>query len=264
MNFIRALVVLVAVGVQTMAADIGLYDISDISRPQVLRDQLGEITISSQSNNNKRYYLAIHAAHFFSLPCARIGLVVGNKTIHFESQGEDEKGRFTSMETTIDDPEVIPQIAQYFHVEVKNRQHPWHQMLVKFVPAKTRFTLGEPVTVYLRITNIGDRDFAFIQGGRQRGSRDNQFAFSAEFGGKMISDTGNPQNFGGLGLPVTLKPGRTHEISVDLTRWFSFKEAGTYNVRGSYYMEFFKPASEDLYTIWEDFACEEFTIEIKS
>src|SRR4051812_8588480 len=191
MNLIRAVVVLVLLEVQAMAADAGLYDVSDVSHPQVLRDQLGKITISSQSNKNTRYYLAIHAAQFFSLPCGRIGLVVGNKTIRFDSQGEDGNGHFTSMETTIDDPEVIPQIAQYFHIEVRNRQHPGQQMLVEFVPAKKVFTLGEPATVYLHITNIGDRDFAFIQGGRQRGSRDNQFAFSAELlGDKMIPDTG--------------------------------------------------------------------------
>jgi hypothetical protein len=251
------------IGTKVMAADVGLYDVSDATHPKVFRDEIVKITIISQSNDNKRYFLAFHAAHFFSLPCSRIGLVVGNKIIRFNSQGEDEKGRCTSIETTIDDPNVIPQVEEHFHAEVVKRQHPGHQMLVEFIPDKSKFRLGEPVTANLRITNIGDREFSFMEGGRQRGSRDNQFAFSAELvGSKMIPDIGNPLNYGGLARLVTMKPGRHHVISVDLGRWFEFNQTGTYNLRGSYYMEFTKPNSQDFHPIWEDFACGEFTIEI--
>jgi hypothetical protein len=254
MNPIYWLLAAVAIPSRLVAVDAGLYDISDGSHPKLLQDQVEQVTISSQSNDNKRYYLALHASHSFSLPCNQIGLIVGNKTI-----------RFTSMETTVDDPEVIPQIAQYFHAKVQKRRHPGHQMLVEFIPDKAEFSAGESVTVRLRITNIGDAEFAFIQGGRQRGSRDNQFAFSAELvGNKMVPDTGDPRNFGGMGTPVTIKPGQSHEIAVDLAKWFNFKEGGTYNLRGSYNLEFIDPHAQDLYTIWEDYACGEFTVRIKS
>jgi hypothetical protein len=136
-------------------------------------------------------------------------------------------------------------------------------MLVMFIPEKEEFALGEPVTAKLRITNVGDADFTFERGGRQRGARDNQFAFSAELAGKMLPDTGDPINYGGLGGSVTLRRGEKWEMSVNLTKWFTFTEAGTYMVRGSYYMEFPDLSSEDLYVIWDDFACAEFTIKIK-
>jgi hypothetical protein len=265
MNPIYSLVVLVAFGSRIMAADVGLYDISDASHPQILRDQLGEATISSQSNDNRSYHLRIHAAHFFSLPYSRVGLVVGNVTIRFNTQDRDDKGRLISMGATVEDPKVVPQIAQYLHAKITKRRHPGHRMLVEFIPDKAEFALGEPVTVKLRITNIGDRDFAFIEGGRQRGARDNQFAFSAELiGKKMIPDTGDPLHLGGLGSLVTLKAGQSHEIAIDLTRWFDFKQTGMYLLRGSYHMDFFEPTSEDLDPIWEDYACAEFTIQIKS
>ena len=103
-----------------------------------------------------------------------------------------------------------------------DEKHPGHQMLVEFIPAKAEFSLGEAITVYLHITNVGDHPYAFIEGGRQRGSRDNQFAFSAEFYDKMLPDIGNPVNFGGLGFPVAVKPGRTKEISIDLTSLVQF------------------------------------------
>jgi hypothetical protein len=135
---------------------------------------------------------------------------------------------------------------------------------VTFIPEKEEFLLGEPVTAKLRITNVGDADFTFNIGGRQRGARDNQFAFSAELvGDKMLPDIGDPRHFGGLGASVTLKPGESHEIHVDLTKWFAFKESEIYMLRGSYYMQFIDPALPD-FVIWEDFACSEFEVRIKS
>jgi hypothetical protein len=264
MNAVYLLLPLVVSASQLGAADIGLYDISNGSPSAPLKEEIERVTISSQSNDNRHYYLALRASNSFSLPCNQIGLVVGTQTIRFNSQGTDGAGHFTSMETTIDDPEVIPQIAQYFHATVLKRRHVGHRMLVEFITDKAESSVGEPVIAKLRITNIGDTEFAFMQGGRQRGPRDNQFAFTAElFGGKMMPDIGDPQNMGGLGVSVALKAGQSHEIKVDLTKWFNFSERGTYNLRGSYRMDFLDPAARDFYTLWEDYACAEFTVRIK-
>jgi hypothetical protein len=265
MNATYLLLAVVVTAPRLGAADIGLYDISDGSRPKPLKEQIERVTISSRSNDNRQYSLALRASNSFSLPCKQIGLVVENKTIRFNSQGTDGAGRFTSMATTIDDPEVIPQIAQYFHATVLKRRHVGHRMLVEFITDKAEFSVREPVTGKLRITNVGDTEFAFIQGGRQRGPRDNQFAFSAELlGSKMLPDIGDPRNMGGLGGSVTLKAGQSHDIKFDLTKWFHFKETGIYNLRGSYHMDFIDPDERDFYTVWEDYACAEFTLRIKS
>lgn len=144
------------------------------------------------------------------------------------------------------------------------RRHPGHQMKTEYLPAKPEFKIGEPVSIVLRITNMGDSAFKFMRGGRQRGARDNQFAFNAQLGRRMLPDIGDPVHFGGLGISVLLKPGEQVEIPVDLTKWFSFEEAGLCAMRGSYFMEFSdpNPGAEAHRTIWEDFACAEFAITI--
>jgi hypothetical protein len=248
---------LILAGPAARAADTGLYDLLDPSHPRPFLDPVGKTSIGSKSNDNQRYYLALRAATNFSLPCSQIGLIVGNNTIRFNSQGNGPGG-YTSMETTIDDPEVIPEIAKVFHADIKNRHHPGHRMLVQFVPDKKKFSPGQPVTVTFRITNIGNTDFTFWNGGRTRmATRNNQFAFTAELWSKVVPDTGNPEHMGGISAPVTLTSGKDFEIkSVDLTRWFHFDKEGWYKIRGSYYMSFGLPGENE----WEDFACAEFTV----
>jgi hypothetical protein len=141
------------------------------------------------------------------------------------------------------------------------RRHPGHQMKAEYI-AKPEFRIGEPVPVVLRITNVGDSAFKFMRGGRQRGARDNQFAFNAQLGRRMLPDIGDPVHFGGLGTHVLLKSGEHVDVPVDLTKWFSFDEAGLCELRGSYLMEFANPEPDAHLTIWEDFACAEFTITI--
>jgi len=238
-------------------ADTGLYDLLDPAHPKPFRDPVGQTTIRSMSNDNQRYYLALRAATNFSLPCTQIGLIVGTNTIHFNSQGNGPGG-YTSMGTTIDDPEVIPEIAKFFHADIKDRRHPGHRMLVQFIPDKKKFSLGQPVTVTFRITNVGETNFTFWNGGRtRRATRNNQFAFTAELWSKVVPDSGNPEHMGGLAVPVTLAPGKSFEIeSVDMTKWFHFDTEGWYKILGSYYMSFRLPDENE----WEDFACAEFTV----
>lgn len=249
-------------GIQALATDVGLFDISDTSHPKPLQNQIGEVRIVSQSNSNSHYYLYIRAARSFPVPSKRILLVVGEQKIRFDSEGSDSAG-VVSIGTMITDATIIPQIAKQFHATVLNRRHPGHQMLVEFIPAKAAFTVGEPTMVRLRITNVGQHDFAFVEGGRQRGARDNQFAFSAQQAGKIVPDSGNPVHFGGLGVTVKLKASESHEINVDLSKWFKFEPNSSYRVTGSYYMGFVHPEGTSFDTIWEDYACGEFTIETK-
>jgi hypothetical protein len=143
------------------------------------------------------------------------------------------------------------------------RRHPGHRMKAEFIPAKPTFKIGEPVPVVLRISNVGDSAFMFMRGGRQRGARDNQFAFNAQLDRRMLPDVGDPVHFGGIGGHDLVKPGEHVEIPVDLKKWFSFEEAGVCQMRGSYYMMFVKPDPDARpMIIWEDFACAEFTITI--
>jgi hypothetical protein len=80
----------------------------------------------------------------------------------------------------------------------------------------------------------------FVEGGRQRGARDNQFAFVAmrsSGSGKAIPDTGDPINFGGIGGFRTIEPGQTWTKQVPLDKWFQLTEADTYQITGIYRVE---------------------------
>lgn len=244
-----------------MAADAGLYDISDGVHPKILPHDNYKVTLRSQANDNHSYYLQVETSHRFPKSCSDLGLMAGNQLIHFNGEGEGS-GRFT-LDATVTNVNLIPQITADYHATILNRHHPGHQMLVEFIPNQEEFVIGDPVVVTLRITNIGTNGFAFMQGGRQRGMRDNQFAFTSEFEGKMVPDSGDPMNFGGLAMAVKLKPGENHEISVDLTKWFKFAKAGIYSLRGSYSMDFINPEAKEFETIWEDFACAEFLIRVR-
>src|SRR5262245_32199987 len=113
----------------------------------------------------------------------------------------------------------------------KVRRHPGHKIQVVFSPEKKVFVPGEPVKVVLKVTNIGESDFMFMRGGRQRGARDNQFGFTAQAGNRMLPDIGHPDHFGGLGIFVRVRPKETVEIPVDLKRWFAFDKEGTFQMR---------------------------------
>jgi hypothetical protein len=266
MKSIHLLLFILMVEFTGAAANVGLYDISDASHPRPLTNQISQVTVHSISNNNRSYHLEIKLTNSLPVKYLKIALIAGEKTIRFWGGNEDN----TFIETTVDDPEAVLLIAEHFHANVVKRQHPGQQMLVEFIPDKRPFKIGEPVVVRLRITNVGNHDFTFVEGGRQRGPRDNQFAFSAEvMGGKiaagrmmgaMLPDIGDPMNFGGIAGSVTLKPGQSREIPVDLNNWFKFERNGEYSIRGSYYMELIDPDKSNFQTIWEDYACAEFTI----
>jgi len=142
------------------------------------------------------------------------------------------------------------------------KSHPGYMMKVSFTPKK-EFVIGEPVEVILNIKNVGKNAFTFLRGGRQRGYRDNQFAFSAGTWDRMLPDIGNPSNFGGIGTFVTLEAGKDVSIPIDLKKWFAFDTTGVFSVRGSYLMEFYDPKLDDSPQIWKDSACGEFTVIIK-
>lgn len=242
----------------------GLYEISDAAHPRLIDDLVGKTSIYSVKNDNTFYQLSLSARDEFPFPVEKMELVLSNRTVRFGEWGGENGKEITMLATPITNREVALLAAGHFHTNVMDRYHPGHQMLVQFIPAKGEFSTNEPVMVKLRITNVGKADFAYRQGGSQRGARDNQFAFTAEqVGDKMLPDVGDPMNFGGPAGIVSLKPGESHELSVDLKKWFNFTAGGSYFVRGSYDMSFCDPVSKDFQTIWEDFACARFEIRIK-
>ena len=111
----------------------------------------------------------------------------------------------------------------------------------------------------LAIENVGRIPVSFRVGGANRGSRDNQFGFTAYGPMGAVPDTGDPVHFGGLSYNTMLKPGETFRKEVDLRKWFTFKQPGRYTITGTYDLVFSDPANGDYLPIWLDKAASTFT-----
>ena len=81
---------------------------------------------------------------------------------------------------------------------------------------KSEHHLGEPIVIRMQIRNLGDRPFSIMDGGPQRGARNNQFRFVNHF----HRGYGDPRHFGGLAGYQTLRPRQAFEKDIDVTKWY--------------------------------------------
>ena len=164
-------------------------------------------------------------------------------------------------------------IAKWFSVNCDLRSPPGCKLYPQFVPTKTDFDANEPVTVKFQLTNLDERTVIFKRGGQQRGSRDNQYGFRAQFSNQKIwrqavPDIGNPINFGGLSGLVPLDSGKMFEDQIDLKKWFAFDKPGTYATHGFYQLDFHRPPLDNQTgmpwnEMWSDYVSADFTVTIK-
>lgn len=147
-------------------------------------------------------------------------------------------------------------VAAALNVKLQERKHPGHQLLVSWKPMRESFKVGEAVMLELEIVNVGSTAVRFMEGGQQRGARDNQFGFTAFAGSgfdKPVPATGDPMHHGGLAAFRELKPGEVFRKQVDLSKWFRFEKADTYQITGMYELDL-KNKDFDARVLWEEFA----------
>jgi len=164
-------------------------------------------------------------------------------------------------------------IAKWFSTTCDLRSPPGYMLYPQFIPTKTEFTTNEPVVVKFQIKNLDERTAIFQRGGQQRGSRDNQYGFCAQFSNQKgwrqaVKDVGNPVNFGGLCGLVPLDSGKLFEDQIDLKKWFAFDQPGTYRIHGFYQLDFYRPPlHKETFMpwneIWSDYASADFTVVVK-
>jgi hypothetical protein len=164
-------------------------------------------------------------------------------------------------------------IAQWFSVTCDLRSPPGYKLYAQFVPSKTEFNTNEPMTVKFQLKNLDDRTVIFQRGGQQRGYRDNQYGFRAQFSDQTIwrqavPDIGDSINFGGLSGFVPLDSGKMFEDQIDLKKWFAFDKPGAYAIHGFYRLDFHRPPLDNQTgmpwnEIWSDYASADFTVVVK-
>jgi hypothetical protein len=164
-------------------------------------------------------------------------------------------------------------IVKWFSVACALRSPPGYKLDARFVPLKPEFTTNEPVVVKFQLKILDERTVIFQRGGQQRGSRDNQYGFRAQFSnqkvwGQAVTDIGNPRNHGGLCGLVPLESGKAFEDQIDLKKWFAFDQPGTYLIHGFYQLDFYRPPLDKetfmpWNEIWSDYASADFTVVVK-
>jgi len=223
-----------------------------------LTDKFGTATIRSTSNDNTRFVLDLRGAGPLPKDAAtgsKAALIAG-RCLMIYSNSDPEADGTMNLGSVIHGDEALRATAQALKVEPRLRQHPGHKLLVTWEPDKPSHRVGEPVGVTVKIKNVGDVTVSFMNGGRQRGPRDNQFGFTAYRGGgagKAVPDTGDPLNFGGIGGLVTLEPGKEFAKAVVLDKWFKFTEPDTYQITGTFYLKMHEPNETSHWTAWEEY-----------
>jgi hypothetical protein len=223
--------------------------------------------LSSRNNANTRFDLSLTLPYDKNIgPSSYILIVSGTAFEQIASgatQEDASQEKTSSISFRISGEKSAQQVSQYLKTPIVYRKHPRHNLLVSFTPTKQEFGIGDEVTATLRITNVGTNTISFLQGGRNRAARDNQYIFCARYKLQQVEDIGTSGHFGGLGIWRVLKPGEVFEDKISLSKWFSFDKAGTYEVHGSYYLDFNDPDDDSRRTIWEDYVSADFIVTIK-
>ena len=221
-----------------------------------------ESELTSQNNANDRFHLYLTIPYDENLSPSSYILIVASTA--YGQNGSGASGKQTSsISFYVSTEEKAQEVSQYAKTPIRYRKHPGHNLRVTFVPTREEFSVGDEVRATLLITNVGVNTVSFMKGGRNRAPRDNQYVFCAYYHGKQVEDTGSSYHFGGLAARQSLKPGETFQDTISVSKWFAFDEAGTYEVHGSYYLDFTDPEEESWRTIWEDYVGADFIISIK-
>ncbi len=221
-------------------------------------DQLGEISLYSLNNQNTQYLLRLDRCgplqtdqQLVSLTAIVIDGVCAVVSGHSGGPGQ-ETGEVT-LTAQLQGEAVAEQIAKHLDIGVQKRRHPGHCLLVTWTPVRESFGPDDAVELELEIRNVGDVPIVFLDGGQQRGARNNQFNFTCFHQLKPVPDVGNPIHFGGLAAIVDLQPGQSFQKRVDLRDWYSFNEVGVYDLIGSFYLGIHESQRAHR-LVWEDYA----------
>jgi hypothetical protein len=230
--------------------------------PRYVPRPLG-VDLHARDNANTRFSLTVDVPWDAELAGdLRTVLIVGG--VAYRQSGGGASGRERShLSFRVTGLTAAQEVGRFFDATPRVRRHPGHRLRVGFKtdPAPTR--PGERVEAVLQLTNVGTEPVKFVQGGRNRAARDNQFVFSATWRGEQVRNVGTSMHMGGLATHRVIAPGETFELAVELTKWFAFDQPGHYEVLGSYFMELAEPDDDTWHTLWDHYATASFTVTVE-
>ncbi len=224
-----------------------------LGEQQTFKVQNCEIT--SSNNENTRFHLSVTIPNEEKNSSPFYVLFVGGTAYRQTGANLSDKKIFM-LGFNIKGQENAKQVSKYLNTPIHYCQHPQYNLLVTFTPTKEQYKVGDEVTVTLRIKNVGDKAIKFRRGGLNRAS----YIFNAYLNGKQVPDIGiNVLKGNGLSGAPSIKPGEVFEDKASLNKWFSFSEAGVYEIHGSYHLDFWDNSDR---TIWQDYASADFIVRI--
>ena len=223
----------------------------------LLSSKLSDASLVSMSNDNDLYRLSLKAG---PIPEGgdrqHLAVVIGGLCLPVWGHSDRQADGLMSVETQVAGKEATQKVAKELGIEPQSRKHPGHKLLVTVQPKQSSYRPDEAVTLVMTIRNVGETTVSFYDGGKQRGSRNNQFSFMAfrQAGvGPALPDTGDPKHFGGPMGIKRLAPGDVFTKEVVLTGWFKFAEPDTYGITAMYELGLLDEGDRTR-TLWDDFA----------
>jgi hypothetical protein len=217
------------------------------------------VTLRSQDNDNRHFLLWVALPWTNAAP-PPLALRVGGEVFAQSSSGASE-GQERDYTFVIEGEARAQAVARYLGIKAEARVHPGHQLVTRFTTDRDTFSVGEPVEATLTIQNVGTTPVRLMDGGYQRGPRNNQFFFSAFYNGKPLPDTGDPTSFGGLAGAVEIQPGKSFTKRVKLSDWFDLSSPGYYNLLGTFILNLVAPGP-DMQMVWDDYANGQFSFSV--
>lgn len=237
----------------------GFYTLRDEGTVQKKIDlTIRRATLMSLDNLNKQFQLMVFVP-FETPQMENLFIVVDGKKVNTSSHGASE-GVERDYNFKIPVDSIVP-VSKFLKIKAEYRKHPGHKIHTAFETTKTEYILGRDIRLKLVISNLGDTAIAFLVGGSNRGSRDNQFSFSLFCDLKPVPDLGDPRHFGGESYAAVVKPGEKFEQEVDLLKWFKFDKEGFCEGVASFYLAITEKHSFKV--IWEDFATAPFHFKVR-
>ena len=198
-----------------------------------------EVGLFATDNANSRYQLFVRYPK--TRPCGYTVIRLRERVFASSGFGEDDHGCSASF---VLDAAMTGEAARVFAVSRRDRAPVGERITGAFRTSQSTYAAGSTVEITLEITNPSDAPAVVrVEGGHDRGARDNRFAFEVTRDGAPVAPIDMP-DFGGVSYPVPLPPGQTTTLRAPLDAWAALTTPGTYEVRASYETELL-PAERD-------------------
>jgi len=247
----------------------GIYALARLDGDKIelgdrLTTHLGTATIDATANDNSRFHVQLAEAGPFpeGWDQKRLVLHAGGISLLVAGWSQPTDERKMTISAQLEGLEAARRVAAALGTKPHLREHPGHRFVVRVTPKQRQFAIGKPVTLKFEIENVGTAPFSFMDGGMQRGARNNQFSFIAASGqgsGPAIPDTGDPRNFGGIAVKRTLEPGQRFAKEIGIDKWFRFTKPDTYRITALFRMHV---ETADSKLGWDDFAVGECLVRV--